>query len=426
MNEIQELENATIINIQENTNNVIVKHQDLVWEARYRLSELGIKIVAVLISMIRIDDDNFHQYKIKIDDFKELIDSDSNNVYKYAHSIINELISKSMKIGDEQFAWISYGKYVKGSNYMILEISPHLKPYLLEIQGKFLKYNIINILPLKSNYIIRLYELFKSKWTEYKKYHPKAKSYTFELKIDWLRQHFMIPDSYQYSSHIKKLIIDKAQKQFKEKTDIQFKYKEQKLIGKKIDRLIITVEDNDKGSNHFLSNIKEFAKALKDFYKGDTEIDIYPTLTSDKKEIVDVKVNSKDQNLYLIYSDKVINLTANQSKAIFNLLFELAKENNITEIDEVSLIQDERIDKLLYDLVGLNKKQNSLFSNDELKSEFADYIGLTFYDNNENKCTIKTITKIQNLDKLKVLVYNDFLTAHQEYYLTKEQLESLK
>jgi len=248
-----------LIEIKNNKNNTVVKHQDIVRNARYSLSELAIKVVSILIAMCKVSDTEFTQYALNINDFKELIGSSSKNTYDYTHRLINELLSKTLKIGDEQFAWISYGKYKKGDNIVIFEISRHLKPYFLELQKNFLEYNIQNILPLKSSYIIRLYELFKDHLNEAKRYKKNKESITFELKIDWLREVFEIPNSYQYSSHIKKLIIDKAQKQFKQKTDIQFTYQEQK-IGRKVDRLIITVKENNKGSNDIKKDLKTFIK----------------------------------------------------------------------------------------------------------------------------------------------------------------------
>jgi len=98
--------------------------------------------------MIKVNDDDFQQYALKVSDFKELIGSDSKNTYDYTHRLIKELLSKSLKIGDEQFAWISYGKYVEGSDVMIFEINRHLKPYLLELKSNFLEYSIVNIMPL--------------------------------------------------------------------------------------------------------------------------------------------------------------------------------------------------------------------------------------------------------------------------------------
>ena len=313
---------TNIVKIEENKNNIVVKQQDLVWEARYRLSELGIKVVSVLISMIKVNDDDFHQYALKVSDFKELIGSNSKEKYKYTHKLIKELLSKTLKIGDEQFAWVSYGKYVEGSDIIIFEINRHLKPYLLKIKGKFLEYNIVNILPLRSSYIIRLYELFKSKWSEHNYYHKDAKSYTFELKIDWLREHFKIPDTYQYSSHIKDRIIDKAQKQFKQKTDIQFTYKEQK-IGRRVDRLIITIKNNDKGSNDYLNNLKSFIAYMRKNFINQVLI-----VTKDKYTNEEVKISiSEDGLLYDRYTAREFD--NKRSEEIWKYLYELAKNDEL-------------------------------------------------------------------------------------------------
>jgi len=252
-----------LINVKDYKNNVVVKHQELVHNARYKLSELGIKVLSVLISMIKVSDIEFTQYIVKISDFKELIGSDSKNTYKYTHKLISELMSNPIKIDDEQFNWISYGKYEKGSNIIVFEIHRLLKPYLLELQKNFLQYNIKNILSLRSAYVIRLYELCKDYFAEEMRYKKQKQSVTFELKIERLRELFSIPTSYQYSSHIKKHILDKAVKQFKEKTDIQISCIEQK-IGRKVDRVIITVKENNKGSNDYMANKRAFIAYMRE------------------------------------------------------------------------------------------------------------------------------------------------------------------
>jgi plasmid replication initiation protein len=139
-----------IVEVKENKNNIVKKHQELVHNARYKLSELGIKVLSILISMIKVSDDDFKSYIININDFKELIGSDSKNTYKYSHKLISELLSNPIKIDDEQYNWVSKGRYTKGENYIIFQIHPDLKPYFIELKKNFLQYNIVNILPLKS------------------------------------------------------------------------------------------------------------------------------------------------------------------------------------------------------------------------------------------------------------------------------------
>ena len=313
-----------IVKIEDNKNNIVKKHKDLVWEARYRLSELGIKVVSVLISMIRVNDDDFQQYALKVSDFKELIGSDSKNTYDYTHRLIKELLSKTLKIGDEQFAWISYGKYVEGSDVMIFEVNRHLKPYLLELKSNFLEYNIVNIMPLRSSYVIRLYELFKSKWSEYKHYNKSAKSYTFDLKIDWLREHFEIPVSYRYNDI--KRVIEKARKQLKEKTDIQFTYKEQK-IGRKVDRLIVTIKENNKGSNDYLTNRRAFIAYIREHYRPDPVNNIFPTIIETDKGDIKIDINGR---LYILLNNGDIDeLDEKRADNLWSWLYETARAGNL-------------------------------------------------------------------------------------------------
>jgi len=311
-----------IVTIEDYKNNLVIKHKDLAWNARYKLSELGIKVVAVLISMIKINDEDFKEYHLKISNFKELIHSDSKKVYEYVDVMTNELMSRPFKIGDEKFNWVYYAKYHEGDNYVTLKIAPELKPYLLALKGDFLEYNIINILLLKSGYVIRFYELLKSKWKEHKHYNKNSKSFTFELEIDWLRSTFEIPDSYQYSSGIKLRIIEKAKKQFKEKTDIKFDYKEHKL-GRKVVRLIITIKDNNKGSNDYLNSKQSFIKYIREKYQPNIANNEFPTIleTTDGN----IKIDTKGR-LYLTTVGKIIDYDHNQSNKLWDKLYQMAQD----------------------------------------------------------------------------------------------------
>lgn len=284
-----------IARVEENKNNIVKKHQDLVRNARYRLSELGIKVLSVLISMVKTSDKEFHQYAIPIKDFQELVDSDSKNTYKYAHRLISELMSHPIKIGDEQFNWVSYGKHHKGDGVIVFEIHRLLKPYLLELQKNFLQYEIANILTLRSGYVIRLYELCKDYYAEEVRYKPKQKSVQFELKIDRMREMFEIPPSYQYKD-IRVNVIDKAVKQFKEKTDIQISYTEQK-IGRKVDRIIISVRSNDQGSGSYMSSRVKFIEYVRKMYRPDGWEGVFPPIVKAKNGTLKI---DNDGRLYVV------------------------------------------------------------------------------------------------------------------------------
>lgn len=311
-----------IIEIEDNKNNIIKKHNYLVKNARYSLSEQGIKIISALISMIKVSDKDFQEYHLNINKFKTLINTSSNDIYRQVDKLTNELMSKPFKVGFKKFNWCYMSEYKKGEATIIMKIAPELKPYLLELKQDFLQYNIKDILSLKSSYVIRFYELIISYWNVYKKYNNKSKSYTLELEISKIRDLFQIPNSYLYKD-IRVNIVDKAQKQFKEKTNIKFTYKEQKL-GRKVVRLQIIVEDNKKGSNDILSTKKLFINYIREEYKPDPNNNIFPIIISTQNG--DLKVNLQGE-IYLSGADNNKNYNSKSSNQLWGWLYKLAKED---------------------------------------------------------------------------------------------------
>jgi plasmid replication initiation protein len=306
--------------IEDNKNNIVVKHQELVHNARYRLSELGIKVLSVLISMVRTSDTEFTQYAIQIKDFKELIHSDSKNTYKYAHKLISELMSNPMQIGDEQFNWASYGKYHRGDGVVVFEIHRLLKPYLLELQQNFLQYNITNILPLKSGYVIRLYELCKDHFNEATRYKESVASTTFDIKLDRLRELFEIPKSYAYKD-IRVNVLDKAVEQFKNKTDIQIDYKVQK-IGRRVDRVLITVRENNRGSNDYMKSKQAFIRYMRaNFINAD--VLVANDTKTNKQVMISIAPDGK------LYDKRGSEFDAKRSNEIWDSLFKLSQEDKL-------------------------------------------------------------------------------------------------
>ena len=248
--------------------NQVVKHNDLM-KAQGALSSNSKKMLSMLISMIKSTDSEFQEYALHIDSYEKAIGRKSNDVEALKNNAL-ELMRNPFELKKGiYFNWCNKVDITTLDGYIIFKVDNELKPYLLNLQNNFTKYQLVNVLKLKGTYSPRLYEYlimrYKTYKNEYFKEHKKyPKSYTFEVSIDFLRATYKIPNSYRYDN-IKKQIIEKAQKDFKEYTDIQFTYKEQK-IGRRVDRLIITVKDNSKGSNDFLSDLKSFIKYMRKNY----------------------------------------------------------------------------------------------------------------------------------------------------------------
>lgn len=304
---------------------VVKKHGSLL-TARYGLSELSIKVLSTVISMIRADDQDFKPYTLDISAFKELMNLKRKDLHSDLRSIATELISTKIEIPlhDHGFlvtAWISSAEYRSEYGEIEFEVSPKLKPYLIELKENFLQYELKNILALKSSYVIRLYELLKHEYNKINRY-TGNKVVSYEISVSDLREQFKIPKSYQYSSHIKKLILDKAVKQFESKTDITITYEEHKR-GRKVDLLTFTIRENDHQGDHLISE-KSFIKFMRstfvnrDIWKGQGMV----LSISAKGRIYD-KITGKD------YSK-------DQSLKVWATWYQLAKDHKleVLEVDQ--------------------------------------------------------------------------------------------
>ncbi len=303
---------------------IVKKAEDLLL-ARYDLTELSIKLMSVLIAMLRKDDTEFaHRYILRISDWKELSGLTGRSVYENLLKSAKELQDNPITIqrprGWLVLNWLASFEYVEESGEIELEISSKLKPYLLELQERFLQYGIENILPLRSSYVIRLYELLKHEYNKITNYNNQ-KAVIYQISISEMRNKFVIPDSYRYND-IKKNIIIKAQKQFKAKTDIQIDYKEIKK-GRAVNSIEFTVRENNKGSNDYLKDETSFISFMR---KNFINQDVLKANDKNTNQIIEVSIAANGK-LYDKRSTK--NIDRKRSKEMWTRLFQLAKKDEL-------------------------------------------------------------------------------------------------
>ena len=262
-----------------------VKKSEALLKARYQLGELAIKLVSIIYSNVKRSDEVGKDYQIRVADIAKLFNKNYGEMYNLLKNAVDELLENSIRIEDKEnkkwvaFNWISDALYENG--VISFTISKRLKPFILDLQEKFLKYKLENILNLRGVYVIRLYEILKDLLELNRRYGNKAEKI---IEVNKLREILEIPKSYQYSSHIKKLILEKAQQQFKEHTDIIFDYQEIKT-GRKVTHLKFFIKENKKNiqtdnriqDNYFKSR-KAFVALLRKKYSGNQKFFGYKTI----------------------------------------------------------------------------------------------------------------------------------------------------
>lgn len=302
----------------------IVRKADKLIRARYSLSAIAIKVITSVISMIDKNDSDFKLYVIKVQDFKELADAKGKlggSAYQQLIDACNELMNKKIEfidgveVGFMLTRWIASAEYFAGSGEIEIEISQKLRPLLLQLkEGNYLNYELKNILPLKSGYVIRLYELLKHEYNKVARYKGHTTA-TYEINIDEFRNEFKIPNSYRYDN-IKIQIFNKAVKEFKEHTDIEITYEPSRKKGKKVIAVEFTIRENTH-INPYLKDLRSFIEYMRR-YK--TNEDIYKT------QGMVLSISEKGR----IYDKKTLKeYNKDQSQVVWEKWYKLAKQGKL-------------------------------------------------------------------------------------------------
>lgn len=199
-------------------NNLVVKANKLV-EARSRLSRNEQKVLLHAISKLdHIEQISFNTIEMDIKEFAELIKV-KGKMYEELRDIVRGLRKKEVIIDtpDKEYitGWLSSITLNKGTGKMKLRFDEDLVPYLLQLKQHFTRYELKNILYLKSIHAIRLYELLKC-W-EYRK-EP------WKLEMDEFRRLMMLEEQYERPYDLKKRVLDPSKKDINKHTDINIDY----------------------------------------------------------------------------------------------------------------------------------------------------------------------------------------------------------
>ena len=253
--------------------NLVVKANVLI-ENKSSLTVTEQKIVLCLISMINPNDKDFCKYILKISDFMKIAGIKDKSSYNRIHNATEKLMRKIIKIklpnSFLQLSWFSSVEYFYGEGKVELEFSPKLKPFLLKLKEQFTRYQLKNIIKLKSFYSIRLYELLK----QYELFNKRV----FEIKE--LREMLGIKDTkYLKYNNFKRKILLVAQKEISEKTDLIISFSEIKEH-RKIIKIKFIIKSKKKQVNSTQNNLalfpetnqfpSEILKALPEKYQINT------------------------------------------------------------------------------------------------------------------------------------------------------------
>jgi len=203
--------------------------------AKYKLNTSEMKFILTAIAQIdSIEDEVLKEYEIKVSDLEHKLQTEQNTtrLKQFAKKLMSKPLEVPTKDGWIVFNWFSKIQYINKEAKFKVRIEEDLKPYLLQLKERFVSYNLKYILPLTSTYSVRIYQLLKE-------YEKLTKRY---FEVDELMELLQVPKSYKYAD-FKRKVLQVAEKELLEHTDIYFTIEEEKE-GRKVSRLIFRIYKN--------------------------------------------------------------------------------------------------------------------------------------------------------------------------------------
>lgn len=209
------------------------KSNQLIQRNRFDLTLREQRLLLYCISKIRPADTGKETYEISIREAIKAcgIANVTGGAYNAIRAALKKLDSFNFELQDENHRthivhWIRsvvIDPEDKNKAIVAFEFDPKIVPYLFEVKKKFTQYQLRNVLQMKSEYGIRLYELLKS-YT-----HAYRRTGEHEFTTDELRA-ALCADSKSYSQYgvFKKYVIEPAITDIMTYSDLNVDYLEVK------------------------------------------------------------------------------------------------------------------------------------------------------------------------------------------------------
>ena len=227
---------------------LVVKGNDLIQKNRFELSLTEQKTVAYVCSMIQpmqTEESGFKlEYEFKIREYCKIcgIDYDNGKNYQDVKATLKKLRDRSMWMtlpdgSETTVSWLDRVTTNKRSGLAHIRIDDRLIPYLFDLKQQFTQYQLYNVLGMKSAFSVRIYELMKS----------YSFRHTMEIDLNELKKLLMVEDvkSYNRFPDFRRFVLEKAQSEINELTDIDMTFEPIKT-GRKVTSIKFTIDEKFK------------------------------------------------------------------------------------------------------------------------------------------------------------------------------------
>jgi plasmid replication initiation protein len=204
-----------------NTDNYVVMANNMVLHSASNLNLNELKLLRFIIMQTEKGDKDLFEFDVAVKDLCKLLDIKSKDMYKRIDTMTTHLMQEVIRIGDDskqewrKFHWVDVCEYKKG--IITIKLSEQLKPFLLGLRGCFTRYQLSEIISLKSTYAIRIYEMINGYLNENNLPHADV-AIEFSISIDEIRRATDTEKKFERYSAFKTKVIDNALKEINEKS----------------------------------------------------------------------------------------------------------------------------------------------------------------------------------------------------------------
>lgn len=204
-----------------NTDNYVVMANNMVLHSASNLNLNELKLLRFIIMQTEKGDSDLFEFDVAVKDLCKLLDIKSKDMYKRIDTMTTHLMQEVIRIGDDskqewrKFHWVDVCEYKKG--IITIKLSEQLKPFLIGLRNCFTRYQLSEIISLKSVYAIRIYEIINGYLNENNLPHADV-AIEFSISIDEIRRATDTEKKFERYSSFKAKVIDSALKEINEKS----------------------------------------------------------------------------------------------------------------------------------------------------------------------------------------------------------------
>lgn len=207
----------------------VVKANEIIQKARHSLGLAELKAFSFVVSKVKPKDQPGTEYTFTMNEYCRVLGIEANNGQNIKHikkslgNLVSNYFWLTLEDGSETtIHWLEKATLKKGSGKISVRLDSDMQKYICGLYSNYTQYSLLYVLPMKSTYSMRIYELLKS--------YAFTKKHEFE--IDELKR-MLGCQHYERFPDFRRNVLDVATKEINEFTDLEISW-EPKTQGRKV------------------------------------------------------------------------------------------------------------------------------------------------------------------------------------------------